>query len=259
MVVGRTCFVSSPGVPAYERLGTSYSAVRGEEPRIARQLHAALGDSARIVNVGAGTGSYEPRHRTVIAVEPSPTMLRQRPPDAPPAVQAVAESLPFPAGSFDASMASLTLHHWSDLDRGLAELRRVAPRQVVFFFEPLVTMDFWLLEYFPEIAELPTELEAPGVAEIGRILDLKEIQTIEVPPDCVDGFGAAYWARPAAYLDPVVQAGISSLALLSDEARRAGTLRLAADLDSGRWQERHGHHLQQRSFDGGYRLAIAGT
>ncbi len=246
-------------MPAYEHLGARYSAVRSEEPRIARQVHAALGDAQRIVNIGAGTGNYEPRDRRVVAVEPSPTMLRQRPSDAAPALQAVAESLPFAARSFDASMAILTLHHWSDLDRGLAELRRVAPRQVVFFFEPLVTVDFWLLEYFPEVAALPTEINAPGIAEIGRVLDIRAIQAIDVPPDCTDGFGAAYWARPAAYLDPLVQAGISSLALLTHEARQAGTRRLAEDLDSGRWQERHGHHLQKDVFDGGYRLALAGA
>lgn len=246
-------------MPAYERLGASYAAVRREDPRIARQIHAALGDAALVLNVGAGTGNYEPRDRAVVGVEPSPTMIRQRPPDAAPVVQATAEALPFPVASFDAAMAILTLHHWSDLRRGLEELRRVAPRQVVFCFEPLVTTDFWLLEYFPEVAELPSELRAPGVAEIGRVLHITEIQTIEVPSDCVDGFGAAYWARPAAYLDPVVQAGISSLALLPDEVRRAGSARLAADLDSGRWQERHGHHLEHSTFDGGYRLAIAGA
>ena len=193
-----------------------------------------------------------------MAVEPSPTMIRQRPVGAAPVVQATAEALPLPAESFDAALAVLTLHHWADVAGGLGELRRVAERQVVLYFEPLQLVDYWLLEYFPEIADLPTERNAPGTDQIAEVLDLTEVQRVMVPPDCVDGFGAAFWARPEAYLDPAVQAGISSLALLSDDTRDAGTHRLRAAIDSGAWEDRHGHLRSLDEFDGGYRLAIAG-
>jgi SAM-dependent methyltransferase len=245
------------GDPLYEQLGQSYSATRAGDPRIAAQIEAALGRASRIVNVGAGTGSYEPRGRSVVAVEPSPTMIRQRRADAAPVVQATAEALPFASGSFDAAMVVLSLHHWSDVAGGLRELRRVAHRQVILFFEPLQWAGYWLLDYFPDIAELPTERHAPGAAEIGADLHLIEVQPVLVPRDCTDGFAAAYWARPEAYLDPAVRAGISSLALLSDAATDAGVRRLRADLDSGAWEDRYGHLRSVDLFDGGYRLAIA--
>ena len=249
--------MATPGAPLYDTLGKSYAEARIEDPRVAAQIHAALDGAARIVNVGAGTGSYEPRDRVVLAVDPSPTMIRQRRPGSAPSVLAAAEALPIHDDSFDAAMAVLTVHHWSDLPRGLAELRRVAARQVVVFFEPLALQGYWLLDYFPDIADLPTERRAPGTKELERELDVVDVRTVMVPADCTDGFGAAYWSRPEAYLDPTVQAGISSLALLTVEARQRGTEQLRADLGSGRWEDRHGHLRHLDEFDGGYRLAIA--
>ena len=246
-------------LPRYEVIGRTYAAVRRADPRIAAQVQRALGGAAQVVNVGAGTGSYEPTDREVVAVEPSPTMIDQRPPGSAPAVRGVAEALPFPAGCFDAAMAILTIHHWSDLRTGLQELRRVARRQVVFYFEPMVTASFWLLDYFPAIADLPIEAAAPGQRDLEAVLGPIDVEPILVPRDCTDGFGAGYWARPEAYLDPVVQAGISSLALLDADVRAAGTEHLQTDLASGRWDEQHGHLRAQDAFDGGYRLAVAGA
>ena len=243
--------------PLYEVLGQSYSTTRIEDPRVAAQIEAALGPAMRVVNVGAGAGSYEPGGRDVVAVEPSPTMIRQRPAGAAPVVQAAAEALPLASDSFDAAMAVLTLHHWADVAGGLGELRRVAHRQVVLYFEPLASVGFWLLDYFPEIAELSTEQRAPGTAELSEVLELTEVQRVMVPPDCTDGFAAAYWARPEAYLDPAVQAGISGMSLITEAARDAGGRRLRADLESGAWEERDGHLRSLDEFDGGYRLAIA--
>jgi len=172
-------------------------------------------------------------------------------------VRAVAEDLPFPDGAFGAGMAVLTIHHWTAPEAGLRELRRVSRRQVVFFFEPLRTHGFWALDYFPEALELPSEQDPPGEEVIRRVLRVREVRPILVPHDCVDGFGVAFWARPEAYLDPEVQAGISFLALLAPAARRRGAERLAADLASGAWDRRHGHLRRLTSYDGGYRLAIA--
>lgn len=156
-------------------------------------------------------------------------------------------------------MARLTIHHWSDPASGLDEMRRVSRRQVVWFCVPLDPDMFWPMRYFPDASQLPSVVSPPGEALLREHLDIREIRTMRVPRDCVDGFGAGYWARPEAYLDPTVQAGMSWLALLTPEARRAGTVRLAADLTSGRWERHHGDLRSQDDFDGGLRIAIAHT
>jgi SAM-dependent methyltransferase len=244
--------------PVYETIGTTYSSTRREDARVRVQILAALGDASTIVNVGAGTGNYEPHDRLVVAIEPSWAMLRQRRGRSVQVVRGVAEALPLPTAAFDAGLAVLTMHHWHDVESGLAELARVSRRQVVFFFEPLHAHGFWALDYFPEARELPSEADPPGEAVLARTLAVREIRTVLVPADCQDGFGAAYWARPEAYTDPVVQAGMSWLALLPDDARRRGSARLAADLASGVWRQRYGHLRHEDAFDGGYRIAIAG-
>jgi len=241
----------------YDRIGITYERTRRPDPRIAAAIHSALGPGGNLLNVGAGTGNYEPHDRIVIAVEPSETMIRQRTGEAP-VLQAVAEHLPFPDVAFHTAMALLTLHHWSDPAAGLSELRRVSQRQIVWFCGPLSVDDFWPLEYFPDARSLAIVNAPPGEAVLGASLDVQEIRTLLVPRDCHDGFGAAYWARPEAYLEPEVAAGMSWLAVLTPEARQAGTGRLAADLASGAWDRRHGHLRSQDSFDAGFRLAIAG-
>lgn len=241
----------------YDEIGRSYTRTRQEDPRVAAAIHDALGHGRSLVNVGAGSGSYEPAERVVVAVEPSAAMVAQRAARSPLVVRAVAEALPFADGAFDAALAVLTVHHWSSPAAGLQELARVARRQVVLFFEPLRTHTFWALEYFPEALDLPTEQDPPGEALLRSELRVREVRTVLVPHDCLDGFGAAFWARPEAYLDPDVQAGMSWLALLSEDVRRAGSARLRDDLESGRWDERYGHLRTQAAYDGGYRLAIA--
>jgi SAM-dependent methyltransferase len=243
----------------YEEIGRTYSATRREDPRVAAQLLAAIGDAASVVNVGAGTGSYEPVGPVVVAVEPSPTMVAQRRDRSPMVVRALAGALPLRDGAVDVALAVLTIHHWPDAARGLRELRRVARRQVVFFCESLLTHQFWAVEYFPEATALTSERDVPGEAVLRASLDVQEVRTVMVPRDCADGFGAAFWCRPEAYLDPAVQAGMSWLALLPAEAVARGSRRLAADLASGAWERRHGHLRHLDEFDGGYRIAIAGS
>jgi SAM-dependent methyltransferase len=242
----------------YDTIGRTYSATRREDPRIAAHLHAAIGDATSVVNLGAGTGSYEPDGPTVVAVEPSAAMVEQRRDRTNLVVRAVGQALPFPDHSFDVALAVLTLHHWADLDRGLSEMRRVSRRQVVLYFEPLQTHRFWGLEYFPEAAELAVEVRAPGETELRRALQVREVRRVLVPKDCMDGFGTAFWARPEAYLDPTVQAGMSWLALLPEAVRARGAAHLARDLASGEWERRFGHLRLLDEFDGGYRLAIGG-
>jgi SAM-dependent methyltransferase len=182
--------------PLYEDIGRSYSKTRREDPRIAAEIHACLGRTGPVVNVGAGTGNYEPTDRPVIAVEPSLEMLRQRRGRTRHVVRGVAEALPFSNAAFATAIAVLTMHHWADPHAGLRELRRVSTRQVVFFFEPLHTHNFWALEYFPEAARVPSERNAPGEELLREVLRVREIRPVLVPHDCLDGFGAAFWARP---------------------------------------------------------------
>ncbi|MCC5951118.1 MAG: class I SAM-dependent methyltransferase [Acidimicrobiia bacterium] len=240
----------------YDEIGRSYTNTRRQDPRIAAQILDAVG-SGTVVNLGAGSGNYEPDDRPVVAVEPSPQMIRHRPGGSAPVVRGTAESLPFPDRAFDVAMAVLTIHHWSDPAAGLDEMARVASRQVVFYFEQRVSHRFWALDYFPGARSLPTETASPGEQFLRHHLDVVEVRPVPVPRDCIDGFGLAFWARPEAYLDPEVQAGMSLLAMLSDEERREGSDRLRADLESGAWERRHGHLLHQDTFDGGYRIAIA--
>lgn len=242
----------------YDDIGRSYARTRRQDPRVAAQIWDALGPGRRVLNVGAGTGSYEPVDRDVVAVEPSVTMLAQREGRPAPVVRGVAEALPFADATFDVAMAVLTIHHWVDPAAGLAEMARVAARQAVLFFEPLQTHDFWAIGYFPEARQLPTERGTPAAAFLHAHLRVREVRTVLVPHDCTDGFGVAYWRRPEAYLDPEVQAGMSWLAMLTDDERRAGSERLRADLASGEWTRRHGHLLARDTYDGGYRIAIAG-
>ena len=237
----------------YDRIGTGYSLVRQPDPRIAAQIDAALGMAKTVVNVGAGAGSYEPAGRQVTAVEPSAEMIRQRPPGAAPAVQASAEALPFADDSFDAAMAILTVHHWRDQPRGLAEMRRVARGPVVVLTFEHGHPGTWLGDYLPQLREHDARQTLP-FEEYPRRLGEIEVTPVPVPHDCIDGFLYAFWRRPEAYLDPAVRAGSSSFRVLP--GLDAGLSRLAADLAGGEWERRYGHLLALDEFDAGYRLVV---
>ena len=176
-----------------------------------------------------------------------------------PSSRACAEALPFADASFDATLAVFTVHHWPDPERGLAELARVAPRQVFLSFDLEFDFEFWLVtDYFPEIVTLDTETDSHSSAGIARVLDVRRAEPLPVPHDCVDGFAACYWNRPEAYVDPDVQAGISCLAMLEPDVLARGTEHLRADLASGAWDARHGHLRDLAELDVGYRLVVAG-
>jgi SAM-dependent methyltransferase len=242
----------------YDVIGRTYTATRATDPRIAARIWAALGDARTVVNVGAGTGSYEPPDREVTAVEPSAVMIAQRPPDAAPAVQASSEALPFDDGSFDAAMAVLTIHHWSDFAAGAAELRRVArDRVVVFSWDPTYVGRMWLgPEYFPPEHAQQDVAEFPSLAEQAAAFGDAAVEVVPIPWDCRDGFFSAFWRRPEAYLDSAVRAGISTLAKRSEDELADGLARLRADLDSGAWARRHADLLERDTLDLGYRLLV---
>lgn len=240
----------------YDQIGARYSDTRREDPRIARSILAALGDARSVVNVGAGTGSYEPRDREVLAVEPSQAMIDQRALGSAPAVCASAERLPLADASFDAAMAVNTLQHWADVRAGLRELRRVARERIVIFLrDGRVGAPLWIFtEYFPSLDRTP---------KLGRIVDTiheelgaVETRVVPIPRDCQDGLGAAYWARPERYLDPAVRANMSNFALAPPDVLAEGLARLRADLASGAWDRAHGELRAMEELDLGHRILI---
>jgi SAM-dependent methyltransferase len=245
-------------MPNYDQIGLRYRTHRNPDPRIAAQIEAALGDATTVVNVGAGSGSYESLDRHVVAIEPSPVMIAQRPVGSAPCVRGVAGSLPFADGTFDAAMAMLTVHHWPDSAAGLAELVRVSWRQVVFCFDFDATSAAWLVsEYLPEIADQGWA-RWPTPSQIAAWLGGQvRVEPILVPADCTDGFQNAYWRRPEAYLDADVRACVSSLAVLDEAVLARGLRALEADLASGAWHERHADLLPLAVADCGYRLVVA--
>jgi SAM-dependent methyltransferase len=243
----------------YDRIGIGYPATRRTDPRIAARIDAALGSARTVVNVGAGTGSYEPSGRRVTAVDPSAVMIGQRPPGAAPAVQATAERLPFADDTFDAGMAIWTVHHWADPAAGLSELRRVArDRVVVATWDPAFPGDFWLLSrYLPALRDTDAATFPPITVIAARLGGAVDVAALPIPHDCADGFLGAFWARPEAYLDPAVRAGMSTLAAADTGVVAAGLGRLAADLDSGAWDADFGELRRMDELDLGYRLVVA--
>jgi SAM-dependent methyltransferase len=240
----------------YDTIGRTYADYRRPDTRIAAAIDGALGDASSVVDVGSGTGSYEPRGRRVVALEPSITMIRQRGPDAAPVVRGVAERLPFADDSFDVALVVLSLHHWPDPPAGLAELARVAPRQVVLTWDPEVFARFWLIaEYVPQIAAWETGLAT--IAAVEAALEVVEVRPVPVPWDCTDGFCGAYWRRPHRYLDPGARAAISGFWHCEPHDVEGAMLRLGRDLADGAWHDRHREQNDLTELDLGYRLVIA--
>jgi hypothetical protein len=244
-------------VDVYDEIGKSYRATRRPDLRIAAQIHTALPGKGTVLNVGAGAGSYEPA-QTIVAIEPSTIMIGQRPPGSAPCVRAVAEALPLRDKCVDATLTLLTVHHWNDITAGIAQLRRVTRRRIVVFtWDQTVLRNFWLLsDYLPE-AEATSQAHAVPLDLLIELLGGADVQPVPVFHDCTDGFGAAYWRRPEAYLEPVVRAGISMLAQAGEAALTEGLARLAADLESGQWARRHADLLGLEQLDVGYRLLVS--
>jgi SAM-dependent methyltransferase len=240
---------------SYDAIGRAYAMQRRADPRLAERIHALIGTDATVLNVGAGAGSYEPVRAGVVAVEPSVVMLNQRPPAAAPAVRAVAESLPFRDGAFDAVQAILTVHHWSDQRRGLAECARVArDRLLILTWDPGAE-GFWLVrDYFPEILAIDRRI-FPSMESFSAALGPVEVRPLLIPHDCIDGFLGAYWRRPEAYLEHAVREGISTFSRLGNID--ATLERLRDDLAAGEWERRNAELRHRAELDVGYRLVTA--
>jgi SAM-dependent methyltransferase len=242
----------------YEAGGAGYSTQRRADPRIAAYVHAALGEARTVLNVGAGAGSYEPAEREVTAVEPSASMRAQRPAHLAPAIDATAESLPFPDGSFDAAMATVTIHQWGDTDRGLRELRRVSRGAVVILTFDGDELDrLWLADYVPELVSAERG-RYPAIEHVVDVLGgTSTVTPIPVPPDCLDGFTEAYYAQPERFLDPAVRQSQSAWGFVSAEATERAVTALRSDLESGEWDRRYGEFRTRPEFVGALRLITA--
>jgi SAM-dependent methyltransferase len=241
----------------YDRHGGSYRRHRRADPRIAARIHAALGDARTVLNVGAGTGSYEPHDRWLLAVEPSATMRAQRPADAAPAIDARAEALPLDDEAVDAAMACVTIHHWEPPWAGLAELRRVSRGPVVIFTFELEGLPAWQQDFLHDglIRERP---RFPAIEEVASALGGRtRVERIPTPGDCADGFFEAFWRRPEALLDPSVRSAQSMWRLLDPGVEQRIVARLESALESGAWDSEHGHLRAQDSFDGALRLVVS--
>lgn len=239
-------------------IGAGYVRYRQPDPRIAARIETALGDARTVLNVGAGAGSYEPADREVTAVEPSATMRAQRPPTRVAAIDATADSLPFPERTFDAAMATFTVHQWPDLAAGLIELRRVTHGPIVILtVDPDALDRFWLVDYAPELVAAESG-RYPRPARIAELLgDTVDTIDVPIPLDCTDGFNEAYYGRPEALLDPGARRANSAWTFVDRDAEDRAVALLRADLDSGAWDRAHPGLRQQPEFDGSLRLVVA--
>jgi SAM-dependent methyltransferase len=241
----------------YQRHASAYARHRRPDPRIAAHIDRALADARTVVNVGAGTGSYEPADRYVLAIEPSRAMRAHRPPHLPPAIDASADALPLDDNTVDAAMAILTLHHWSDPDAGLRELRRVTRRRVVVLtFDIELLAGFWFFEYLPEALEDDLR-RFPPLKDVVAALGGALVERVPIPQDCTDGFFEAHFGRPEMYLDSDLRKAQSVWPRLGPGVEQRAIASLSDDLRSGRWDARHRHLRQVPSRDGGLRLIVA--
>ena len=244
----------------YDIIGHGYSRTRREDARFRALIHAALGDARTVVNVGAGTGAYEPPDRYVIAIEPSDVMAAQRPRSLAPAIRASAGSLPLRDRSVDAAMAVLSVHHWDEeRERGVRELRRVARGAVVILtYDPTISGAMWLMtDYLPEVAALDLRI-FPPLEQLAEWLggDVR-IDELPIPSDTPDWMLGSFWAHPERVLDADARAATSGFARLSTDVIDRVVAEVSRDLASGLWDARYGHLRNLDALDVGLRLVVA--
>jgi SAM-dependent methyltransferase len=245
----------------YDDIGEGYSLTRREDPQISSAIHDALGAARSVVNVGAGTGSYEPDDRYVIAVEPSDVMAAQRRPTIPPALCASAAGLPLRDNSVDAAMAVLTIHHWDDeLERGIQEMHRVARDAVVILtYDPLVSAEMWLMDYLPEVAQLDRRI-FPAPELLAEWLGGRtRIEVVPIPRDTPDWMLGSFWAHPERVLDEGARNATSGFARMDASVVQRVVRDVRRDLENGVWDERYGHLRELDAFDAGLRLVVSET
>ena len=248
----------SAGDADYASIGAVYGNYRMADSRIAAFVHAALGDARTVLNIGAGTGSYEPTDRLVTAVEPSATMRQKRPPNLPAALDACAEHLPFPDRSFDAAMGTFTVHQWLDLGAGLREVRRVTRGPVVFLTcDPALLRTYWLYQYSPEVIETEAARYPQITAVAAGLGGTIKVTSVPIPLDCTDGFNDAYYGRPEMLLNQAARLACSAWSFVEPAAVTRFEAHLARDLADGTWDKKHGHLRKQKYFEGALVLVVS--
>ncbi len=240
----------------YDSIGKQYRDYRLPDNRIIAVLSRELADARAIVNIGAGVGSYEPNDREVTAVEPSRVMIDQRRKHKAAIVCARAEALPFRQDTFDCAMAILTIHHWSDVERGLKEALRVAKGKIILLTWIGFASHFWLLDYLPQIKSIDESM-FPSIKQLSSWIGPVRSVVVPIPHDCTDGFLCAYWRRPEAYLDEGVRSAISTFSRVHDVEE--GLDRLKTDISTGLWHERYADLLEKNETDFGYRMVVSGV
>ncbi|MDE1995805.1 MAG: class I SAM-dependent methyltransferase [Rhizobiaceae bacterium] len=248
----------SAGDANYGIIGVDYAKYRQPDPHIAEFIRSALGAAGTVLNVGAGAGSYEPVDRTVTAVEPSASMRAQRPAHLPVAIDATAEKLPFADDTFDASMATFTVHQWSDLKAGLAEMRRVTRGPVVILScDPDELERSWLHAYAPEMIAVEAS-RYPALTTIREALGGEtEVVAVPIPLHCTDGFGEGYYGRPERILDPGARLANSAWSFVDLAVGQRFVAELGRDLENGTWDARYGRLRSQPFFEGSLRLIVS--
>jgi SAM-dependent methyltransferase len=247
-----------PGQASYAEIALLYAHYRRPDPRIAALVTNALGEAKTVLNVGAGTGSYEPAHLSVTPVEPSAAMRAQRPAHLTAALGVTAEALPFADNSFDASMSTFSVHQWRDLERGLSEMRRVTRGPVVILTcDPTLLNRFWLSMYTPEVIDAEAR-RYPSIGRLAKGLGSRvQVLSVPIPLDCTDGFNEAYYGRPAALLDRGARLSCSAWSFVDDTVHDRFTAELSRDLADGTWDNRFGTLCSQPTFDGSLVLVIS--
>ncbi|PCH60722.1 MAG: SAM-dependent methyltransferase [SAR86 cluster bacterium] len=241
--------------PIYNQIGQTYSLGRRTDPHIAAQLHSHLEGASSLLNIGAGTGSYEPKHIPVTAVEPSSTMIKQRLTSShvtTNVIQGPAESLAVADKSFSHAMTVLSMHHWQDRAKAFSEIKRVTRERFVALTWDPAADPFWLTrDYFPELYQIDQK-NFPALSEFEQAFGNISVSALKIPANCIDGFLAAYWQRPEAYLDELVRKNISTFSRLRNCEESLNRLR--DDISSGAWEEKNSEILQYEFIDVGYRI-----
>ncbi|MFD8569383.1 class I SAM-dependent methyltransferase [Streptomyces sp. NPDC059639] len=232
--------------------------LRRPDERIGHVIARALGDARTVLNVGAGTGSYESAAHAITAVEPSLAMRARRPAELATAIDAVAENLPFADREFDAAMALLSVQDWSDIDAGLREMRRVTRGPVaVLTCDPARVRDFWLYEYAPDVLETEAR-RYPSLDRLTAALGgTTTVESVPVPLDCTDDFNEAYYGRPELLLAPAARRACSAWSFIDDRARQDFDVSLRRALGSGAWDEAFGHLRSRPAYNGSLVLVRA--
>jgi SAM-dependent methyltransferase len=248
------------GDARYDVIGAEYAVTRREDPRTAALIHAALGEARTVVNVGAGAGSYEPRDRNVVAIEPSEVMIAQRDARLPPAIRSGAYPLPLADQSMDAAMAILTIHHWDeDQERGVMEMRRVARGPVVILtIDAEISSRMWLMaDYLPEVAELDRRI-FPTPETLARWLGGEvEVREMPISRDTPDWSLGSFWAHPDRVLDAQARSSTSGFARMPPEVVDRVVNAVERDLHDGTWDAQHGHLRELDEYDAGLRLLVS--